>query len=179
MWLIPATLDDAPLLFGWAQDQRKWLETVLPEAARWRSDIRRLKRSLSKLRRGLLIASEPSQSGVGPRRFVGVLIKDGESEIRWAVHPDYDPRTVAPKMVKLVFEPGLRARVNRNDLEARKVLAAAGFDPQSDGDRQLWRAERIPDCCGLGGATSTGDQPSVCSKSKVRLGSDEGASGAA
>jgi hypothetical protein len=143
MWLIPANLKDAPLLFDWSQDERRWLEAALPEAAHWRSNKRRLKRSLSKPQR-IFIASEPRTSTDRHRRMVGLLVIEDGSKVRWAVHPEEDRQAVATKMLKLVVEPGFSATVNRDEEEVQKILAAAGFDLLADGDRQLWRADRVP-----------------------------------
>lgn len=140
MWLVPATLADAPLLFAWAEDERRWLEAALPEAARWRSDKRRLKRSLHKQKWGVRIASEPDPSPERGRRIVGLLATNYLSEVRWAVCPDYDSRAVATKMLKMLAGPGigLSVTVNRDDVEAQSILTAAGFTLLVEGIRQLW-----------------------------------------
>ncbi len=141
MWLIPASLRDACLLFEWARDKHGWLDVALPNSAHWGSNEHRLKISLSKHKRRVLLASEQGQSTFR-RRMVGLIVIDEGSTVRWAVCPQYDREAVATKMLKLIVEPHFSTMVDRDDDEAQRVLKAAGFDLLEDGDRQLWRADR-------------------------------------
>ena len=98
---------------------------------------------LGRSQRRVFVASVPGEGG--RRRDVGVLIKTRRGqELHWAVALECRGRGHGARMVALVAEPGMMARIARADLASAKIAQRAGFNLVEDGRVQLWRADRTP-----------------------------------
>ena len=128
LYLRPATLEDAKILFEWRNDPQARAASHNQDEISFESHMAWLKASLKKTGRRLYIAEEAGIS-VGTVRSDW---SDGAYTLSWTVRPESRGEGVGKRMVSLFanqFTEPIRAEVKSDNLASIKIAQAIGLQP--------------------------------------------------
>jgi RimJ/RimL family protein N-acetyltransferase len=126
LYLRPATLEDAKILFEWRNDPQVRSASHNQDEISFESHLAWLRASLKNPDRKLYIAEEAGIS-IGTVRSDWT---DGAYTLSWTVRPGYRGRGVGKRMVSLLAEQiteSIRAEVKAENLASSKIAQAAGM----------------------------------------------------
>ena len=141
LYLRPATLADAPLLFKWRNDPITRAASHHQQVVEYESHLRWLENSLKAAQRQIYLA-EINQVPIGTVR---ADYADGIYELSWTVAPEQRGKGLGTQMVLLLAEKvngPIRAEVKVGNLASQRIAEACQMQLEAEKDGILYYSRK-------------------------------------